>query len=150
LPNNSLYYCIYFSQESTTATECSEQEFFYDKESGGTKVSSALELTANIIQDRYAGDQYNIYIAQASDGDNWGDDNSICRSLIVNKLLPFAQYFAYIEITDSSTQHLWDTYKKISMDEEKFQIRQVRSASEVYPVFRSLFEQDGSNKGITS
>lgn len=66
---------IVFIRHHTSAKEVDEEEFFYSRETGGTVVSSALELTQEIIESRYSTSNWNVYIAQASDGDNWNNDS---------------------------------------------------------------------------
>ncbi|OHC74208.1 MAG: hypothetical protein A3H24_00020, partial [Rhodoferax sp. RIFCSPLOWO2_12_FULL_60_11] len=95
---------VVFIRHHTVAAEVDEDEFFTSRESGGTVVSSALELMYKIINERYPSNQWNIYGAQASDGDNWNDDSAHCRELLEQSLLPLTQYFAYIEITDGPPQ----------------------------------------------
>ncbi|HRZ24964.1 MAG TPA: YeaH/YhbH family protein, partial [Candidatus Contendobacter sp.] len=62
---------VVFIRHHTVAKEVDEQEFFYSRETGGTVVSSALQLTADIMRERYPISSWNLYVAQASDGDNW-------------------------------------------------------------------------------
>ena len=85
-----------------------EEEFFYSRETGGTVVSSALELMADIIKDRYPVSEWNIYGSQASDGDNWPNDAERCSERL-SAILPLVQYYAYIEICDKSPKPLWKT-----------------------------------------
>ena len=61
---------IVFIRHHTEAVECSEEEFFHSKETGGTVVSSGLILAKQILKERYQQSEWNAYIAQASDGDN--------------------------------------------------------------------------------
>jgi uncharacterized sporulation protein YeaH/YhbH (DUF444 family) len=105
---------IVFIRHHTVAKEVDEQEFFYSRETGGTVVSSALRLMHEVITDRFSPDQWNIYGAQASDGDNWNDDSPLCREWLADKLLPLSQYFAYVEITKRSHQALWREYEKLA------------------------------------
>ncbi|MGH8694476.1 MAG: YeaH/YhbH family protein, partial [Burkholderiales bacterium] len=100
---------VVFIRHHTQATEVSEEEFFQSTESGGTVVSSALALMHQIIQARYSPNEWNIYGAQASDGDNWHQDSAKCRELLVEKLLPVSRYFAYIQVAEES-QNLWEEY----------------------------------------
>ncbi len=131
---------LVFIKHHTRATECNEEEFFHDRESGGTVVSSALELASSIIKERYAGAEYNIYVSQASDGDAWGDDISLCDKIMRTQILPLIQQYFYIEIDESGdTQILWNCYKKIMNDHDNFQIQCVGHESEVYSVFRKFF-----------
>lgn len=133
---------IVFIRHHTSAKEVDEDEFFHSRETGGTVVSSALKLMDEIIQDRYSPEQWNIYGAQASDGDNWGEDSDVCRDILVDDLLPNCQYFSYIEITNNEHQALWTTYETIR-DEYPghFALQHIREVSDIYPVFRELFHK---------
>ena len=66
---------VVYIRHHTQAKEVDEHEFFYSQETGGTIVSSALKMMNDIINERYPANQWNIYAAQASDGDNWADDS---------------------------------------------------------------------------
>ncbi len=133
---------IVFIRHHTVAKEVDEQEFFYSRETGGTVVSSALKLMAEIIDDRYSPNEWNIYGAQASDGDNWNDDSPICRKLLAERILPAVQYFAYVEITKRAHQALWREYEQLAGDaSEYFAQRQIREAKDIFPVFHELFQK---------
>ena len=95
-----------------------------------------------IIDDRYSPNEWNIYGAQASDGDNWNDDSPTCSKLLREKLLPMVQYFAYVEITKRSHQALWREYDQLS-DEfpESFAQRHIQKVSDIFPVFHDLFHK---------
>lgn len=56
------------------------------------------------MAERYPANEWNIYAAQASDGDNWNDDSPICRDILINQIMPFVQYYTYVEITPASTR----------------------------------------------
>ncbi|MEH6443398.1 MAG: YeaH/YhbH family protein [Oceanospirillaceae bacterium] len=131
---------VVFIRHHTRATEVDEQEFFYSRETGGTIVSSALELTSQVITERYPQDQYNVYVAQASDGDNWDNDSELCSQLLKKKILPMIQYFAYVEITSAVHQNLWHEYTYLQQHyPTEFAMQQVRESADIYPVFRKLF-----------
>jgi len=133
---------IVFIRHHTSAKEVDEEEFFYSRETGGTIVSSALTLMNKIIEARYPSEEWNIYGAQASDGDNWNDDSDVCHKILDQKLIPLCQYFSYLEITDRDHQALWHKYTRIQKQyPDKFSQRQITSASEIYPVFRELFQR---------
>jgi uncharacterized sporulation protein YeaH/YhbH (DUF444 family) len=119
---------VVFIRHHTKADEVDEEEFFYSRETGGTVVSTALDLMKTIIEERYPTDSWNIYAAQASDGENWQDDSPKCRDLLVKSVLPLVQYFAYVEISSQKEQELWQTY-----------MRNVSEAADIFPVFRDLF-----------
>lgn len=133
---------IVFIRHHTSAKEVDEQEFFYSRETGGTIVSSSLKLMEEIILERYSPAEWNIYGAQASDGDNWNDDSRICQTLLTQKLLPMVQHFSYIEITNRDRQALWQVYESITHDfPDRFAIKHLVDASDIYPVFRELFHK---------
>lgn len=133
---------IVFIRHHTSAKEVDEDEFFHSRETGGTVVSSALKLMHQIIEERYSPEEWNIYGAQASDGDNWGDDSENCRDIMLEKLLPVCQYFSYIEITPNEHQSLWRTYEEVkALFPECFALQHIIGVEDIYPVFRELFHK---------
>ncbi|GAB2658240.1 YeaH/YhbH family protein [Vibrio panuliri] len=135
---------VVFIRHHTQAKEVDEHEFFYSQETGGTIVSSALKLMNEIVADRYPVGQWNIYAAQASDGDNWADDSPRCRELLQEKLLPKCQYYSYIEITRRSHQTLWHEYEKLENGYSNFAMKNIRSVDDIFPVFRELFKKENA------
>ncbi|XKH59463.1 YeaH/YhbH family protein [Halomonas sediminis] len=133
---------LVFVRHHTAAREVGEEEFFYSRETGGTIVSSALRLVDKIIEARYPPGKWNLYVAQASDGDNWDDDSDVCRELLLKKLMPQLQYFAYVEITPHEHQSLWQEYETVAeVFSDRFAMRQIVEAGDIYPVFRELFKR---------
>ncbi|EGR2497266.1 hypothetical protein VCSRO55_1758 [Vibrio cholerae] len=135
---------VVFIRHHTQAKEVNEHDFFYSQETGGTIVSSALKLMHEIIEARYPLGEWNIYGAQASDGDNWADDSPRCKELLSNKLLPYCQYYAYIEITRRSHQTLWHEYGKLQASFDNFAMKNIRSVEDIFPVFRELFQKENA------
>jgi uncharacterized sporulation protein YeaH/YhbH (DUF444 family) len=131
---------LVFIRHHTQAQEVSEQDFFHARETGGTVVSSALELMDEIIRARYSPEQWNIYGAQASDGDNWHHDSGRCRELLAQKLLPACRYFAYVQVAEEE-QNLWLEYAQLLATQPQFAMRKATAASEIYPVFADLFKK---------
>ncbi len=133
---------VVFIRHHTKADEVDEQDFFYSRETGGTVVSTALDLMKTIVQERYPTDSWNIYAAQASDGENWQDDSPKCRDLLIKSLLPLVQYYAYVEISSSKEQELWQTYAEVlKAFPDRFAMRNVSGPGDIFPVFRDLFER---------
>ncbi|MER2552829.1 MAG: YeaH/YhbH family protein [Thauera sp.] len=132
---------VVFIRHHTVAKEVDEDEFFHSRESGGTVVSSALVLMRDILHERYANGQWNVYGAQASDGDNWDNDSPVCGKLLGNEILPWCQYFAYVEITASEPQNLWREYTKLEAAHDNFALQRIESPADIYPVFRELFKK---------
>ncbi|MGD8592230.1 MAG: YeaH/YhbH family protein [Gammaproteobacteria bacterium] len=132
---------VVFIRHHTTAKEVDEEEFFYSRETGGTVVSSALELMHEIIEERYPTSQWNIYAAQASDGDNWEGDSPACSEILVNKIMPCLQYFAYVEITAYEHQSLWYEYEKVKANYPNFAMQDIAGLTSIYPIFRELFSK---------
>jgi uncharacterized sporulation protein YeaH/YhbH (DUF444 family) len=133
---------VVFIRHHTSAKEVDEEEFFYSRETGGTIVSSALNMMQDIISKRYPAAEWNIYAAQASDGDNWNDDSPLCGKILCDKILPQLQYFAYIEITQGPHQTLWQEYLKVkSQFDDNFAMQHIQTEADIYPVFRELFQR---------
>ncbi len=139
---------VVFIRHHTAAKEVDEEEFFYGRETGGTIVSSAIELTQQIQEERYPADLWNIYCAQASDGDNWRDDSPKCVELI-QEIMPKLQYWFYTEITPREHQELWESYEGIAKRyPDKFAMAQIKSRPDIYPVFREFFKKRGVGESV--
>ena len=133
---------IVFIRHHTQAQEVDEENFFHARETGGTVVSSALVLMEEIIRARYNPSEWNLYGAQASDGDNWHHDSGRCRELLSEKILPLCRYFAYVQVAEEE-QNLWEEYTHITTSHRHFAMRKAVEPSQIYPVFRDLFKKEG-------
>ena len=134
---------VVFIKHTTKASEVSEEDFFYSPDTGGTVVSTGLDLAYETLKERFPVEKWNIYIAQASDGDNWESDNPKCAKIITEKLLPLSQYYAYLQVA-APEQGLWATYKQIKGSHKQFEIKKALNPGEIYPVFKELFEKRSS------
>jgi uncharacterized protein len=141
---------IVFIRHTHEASEVDEHEFFHGRESGGTIVSSALKTMIEIREARYPVADWNIYCAQASDGDNSSNDTVGCVELLTEAVLPLSQYYAYIEIADRLDddqpgasqlmgKELWRGYAALAEVAPNFAMKRVAGPSDIYPVFRELF-----------
>ncbi|TGV10211.1 YeaH/YhbH family protein [Mesorhizobium sp. M8A.F.Ca.ET.173.01.1.1] len=140
---------IVFIRHTHEAQEVDEETFFNCTQSGGTVVSTALEEMHRIIGQRYPASQWNIYAAQASDGDNSITDSERCIALLDGRLMRQCQYFAYVEIIDEREAHifgttengtsLWRAYSAIDLKWPNFQMSRIATPADIYPVFRQLF-----------
>ena len=135
---------LVFIRHAEAAEEVDEETFFTDPRTGGTIVSSALKEMIRIQQDRYPASAWNIYVAQASDGDNSSSDTPKTCALLENRILPNVQYYAYIEIVGSGAiirgeTDLWRGYKQVAEQSERLVMRQVAEKRDIFPVFRELF-----------
>jgi uncharacterized sporulation protein YeaH/YhbH (DUF444 family) len=133
---------VVFIRHHTSAKEVDEEEFFYSRETGGTIVSSALRLMKEIMLARYPTSAWNIYGAQASDGDNWNDDSSVCFELLTKEIMPHLQHYSYVEITPREHQALWHEYQQVKEQfPDSFALQQIVDVKDIYPVFRELFQR---------
>jgi len=132
---------IVFIRHTTEAKEVNEEEFFNSRESGGTVVISALELMSKIIKERYSKD-WNIYAAQASDGDVWDrSDAQDCARILDADILNSVQYMIYIEICRRSEGDLWQSYKTISNKRKNFEIGKIDEVGGIWKVFQDFFKK---------
>ncbi|WP_442281875.1 YeaH/YhbH family protein [Variovorax sp. M-6] len=132
---------LVFIRHHTQASEVTEEEFFHATETGGTVVSSALTLMLDIVRARYPSGEWNIYGAQASDGDNWHQDSGRCRELLSDHLLPLVRYYAYVQVAEAE-QNMWEEYSQLIDAHKNFAMRKVSDAQDIYPVFRDLFKKE--------
>ncbi|MDF2995633.1 MAG: hypothetical protein K0R27_1270 [Xanthobacteraceae bacterium] len=137
---------IVFIRHTDRAEEVDEDTFFHSPATGGTQVSSALEAMRRIVLDRYPPADWNIYAAQASDGDNSYSDGAATEQLLKSAILPISQYFAYLEVGESgrvssSGSAVWTLYDRIRAGAPQLSMRRVTNRSEIYPVFHDLFQK---------
>ena len=147
---------VVWIRHHSTAKVVDEEEFFKSRETGGTIVSTALEMMVNVINNGvensstgkregpYSPKEWNIYGSQASDGDNWGEDSHVVVDMMKQNILPLCQYFTYIEIGDKSGRwdsDLWPHYETVARAYEHFQMKKVEDAADIYPVFQQLFRK---------
>jgi uncharacterized sporulation protein YeaH/YhbH (DUF444 family) len=111
-------------------------------------VSTALREMLRVIAERYPPGAWNIYAAQASDGDNYTGDTAECLRLLRSEIMPLSQYFAYIEVREKQEapilsggleSGLWRGYEELAKERENFAMRRVFEQREIFPVFRELF-----------
>ena len=93
---------------------------------------------------RYATQEWNIYGAQASDGDNWNNDSPRCADILMRDIIPYVQYFAYVEIMPRHHQSLWEVYQTVKQTYKNFEIQHITDLKDIYPVFRKLFKKQSS------
>ena len=142
--------CI-FIKNHIQATECSEDEFFNNRENGGTIVSSAFKLAKEIIDDRYSPNEWNLYFSQASDGDNWDNDNEELLDIISTDILPITQYFSYIQVGQKrhgyyNSGNLLQEYEKLLATHKNIVTKHIEDSFDIYPVFREIFKIKGKNE----
>ncbi len=143
---------LVFIRHTHNAEEVDEETFFYARETGGTVVSTALAEMKEIIETRYPASDWNIYAAQASDGDNVPGDSQTCQDLLSVEIMPSCQYFAYIEIVDEAEKEfllsdetgpeLWSAYRRVAGGWKNFAMKRIARPADIYPVFRELFARD--------
>ncbi|HEX5233250.1 MAG TPA: YeaH/YhbH family protein [Bradyrhizobium sp.] len=145
---------IIFIRHTDRAEEVDEETFFHDPASGGTLVSSALQAMHDIVRSRFRPADWNIYAAQASDGDNAYSDGEVAARLLTEAILPVSQFFAYLEVGEAggnpfgmADSSLWTLYQRLRADGAPLSMRKVNNRSEIFPVFHDLFQRRGNSKG---
>ena len=144
---------IVFVRHTDRAEEVDEETFFRSPATGGTMVSSALEAMRQIIATRYRPADWNIYAAQASDGDNSYTDGAATEGLLKDAILPVSQYFAYLEVGDegsgsTSDSALWTLYRRLHSEGALLSMRKVSRRSEIFPVFHELFQRRRAHERV--
>jgi hypothetical protein len=102
------------------AREVDRETFFHTRESGGTMISSAYKLCAQMIDSDYPPSEWNIYPFHFSDGDNWSvDDTLLCVELLRTKILPRVNMFCYgqVESPYGSGQFVKDLREHLADDD---------------------------------
>ena len=147
---------IVFIRHTDRAEEVDEETFFHGPASGGTLVSSALAAMHEIVRARYSPNDWNIYAAQASDGDNAYADSELTGRLLTELILPVTQFFAYLEVSESAASmfeqmpdsSLWTLYERLRNGGAPLSMRRVSERSEIYPVFHDLFHRRQGQENV--
>lgn len=144
---------IEFIRHHNIAESVSEEDFFYAKDSGGTIVSSALELMIKKIEELYSPACWSVYVAQGTDGDNFPEDMEHTKELLVNKVLPIVQYYAYAQIQDEDESepaspsyyrenyNMWMMMNQLAVQHPNLGTGLITHPRKVYPIFKKLFEK---------
>ena len=143
---------VVFIRHTHHAEEVDEETFFYSRQSGGTVVSTALEKMLEVQKDRFPAHEWNIYVAQASDGFTQSGDAKACVELLQTAVMPISQYYAYIEILDErelevfssedSGAELWRAYRTFAPGWPNFAQTRIARPQDIFPVFRELFAKN--------
>ncbi|WP_245476642.1 YeaH/YhbH family protein [Bradyrhizobium sp. Leo170] len=147
---------IVFIRHTDRAEEVDEDTFFHGPASGGTLVSSALQAMHDIVRTRFRPAEWNIYAAQASDGDNMTSDSLLTGRLLTEHILPVTQFFAYLEVGEAANytfdmpdSSLWTLYERLRNEGAPLAMRKVSERSEIFPVFQDLFKRRGKQEKAT-
>jgi len=139
---------LVFIRHTDEAEEVSEEDFFYGKKSGGTEIMPAMELMHQIIETRFPGSAWNVYVAQASDGDATSRDARASAEFLSSKIMPHVRYYAYVETMPTPmfgmarASDLWENFERLEdKHESHFAMRKLFNRRDIYPVFRGLFEK---------
>ena len=148
---------IVFIRHTDQAEEVDEDTFFHSPATGGTVVSSAFEAMRRVVAQRYRPEDWNIYAAQASDGDNSYSDGALTARLLREAIVPVCQYFAYLEVGEaeerglggSSRSSLWSVYEHLRGEGLPIAMRKVTTRGEIFPVFRDLFQKRQASERVS-
>ena len=148
---------IVFIRHTDRAEEVDEDTFFHGPASGGTLVSSALQAMHDIVRARFRPADWNIYAAQASDGDNSFSDGEVAGRILTESILPVSQFFAYLEVGEAGgysfempDSALWTLYERLRSGGAPLSMRKVSDRSEIFPVFHDLFQRRGKQEKAAS
>ena len=123
-----------------SAKDVDEDTFYRTRESGGTRISSAYKVCANLIEQEFSPQEWNIYCFQFSDGDNWGEDNEASLRLLREKLLPAVNLFCYgqVESPYGSGEYLRSLRMGVSEMADKLVLSEIRDKEGIYDSIKAF------------
>ncbi len=137
-----------FISHTEVAREVTEEEFFNTRESGGTVVSTALQVASKILHERYDPNRTNVYFSQASDGDNITSDSALCFKELGESIIPFIQHYSYVQVGRhgfTNNTSLWETFQMVAKHISYFSAEKIPSDDMIYSVFSEIFKKEGAN-----
>lgn len=142
---------LVFIAHTEAAEEMTEEEFFSTRKSGGTIVSPAYQLAHKIIKERYDAHDTNIYLSQATDGDNWDSDNGACIDELEDKgLLSKVRHMSYVQVGQSfaaaygSGITLWNAVESVAKTTKKISMVKINDDTEVFEAFHKIYKKKGA------
>jgi uncharacterized sporulation protein YeaH/YhbH (DUF444 family) len=133
---------IYLIHDSG-AREVSRSDFFKVSTSGGTHISSAYDLCAKIMEERYPFSEYNVYPFHFSDGDNYSQhDNADCARILSEKIFPNCNAFSYGQVkSNAGSGEFINFLKENFQDNDKLQLSQIESRADILESIKTFFEK---------
>lgn len=122
------------------AREVDRETFFHTRESGGTMISSAYRMAAEILEADYPAEAWNTYVFHFSDGDNWSaDDTRLCVDVVRDRILPRSNLFAYgqVESPYGSGQFIKDLREHFGGD-ERIALSEIADKEAIYTSIRDF------------
>jgi uncharacterized protein len=122
------------------AREVDEETFYHTRESGGTRISSAYKIAAELIRREFNPSDWNIYCFQFSDGDNWGEDNEQSLHLLGQDLLPHVNLFCYgqVESPYGSGEYLRALRNKFGEKQDKLVLSEIEDKEGIYDSIKAF------------
>ena len=122
------------------AQEVDEHTFYHTRESGGTRISSAYRVCADLMAREFPTSEWNIYCFQFSDGDNWGEDNERSLELLRQSLLPNVNLFCYgqVESPYGSGEYLRSLQHAFHDKEEKLVVAEIDNKDAIYDALKQF------------
>ena len=117
-----------------------EHTFYHTRESGGTRISSAYRVCADLIAKEFPVADWNIYCFQFSDGDNWGEDNKSCMDILNETILPACNLFCYGQVDSpyGSGDYIKSLGKVFGSDHEKMILSEIANRDGIYESIRTF------------
>jgi sporulation protein YhbH len=122
------------------AKEVDENTFYYTRESGGTRISSAYKVAARLIEEQFPASEWNLYCFQFSDGDNWGEDNEEAFRILGEHLLPIVNLFCYgqVESPYGSGEFLGYLQGRFGDSHESLVLSEIEDKEAIYESIRTF------------
>ncbi len=122
------------------AKEVDEETFYHTRESGGTRISSAYKVCADLVAREFPASEWNLYCFQFSDGDNWGEDNEKSLHLLRDVLLPEVNLFCYgqVESPYGSGEYIRALEQAFDKNSEKLVMAEIKSKDAIYDTLKSF------------
>jgi len=132
-----------FIVHDTEAKEVERNDFFKMSSAGGTRISSAYKLCADVIEKEYPFSEYNVYPFHFSDGDNiGGGDNDTCTTILNERVLPNCNVFNYGQVkSNNGSGDFIDILKAKYSDNEKLTTSQIDSENDILTSIKTFFDK---------
>jgi hypothetical protein len=129
--------CRYLTHDAA-AREVDQETFYRTRESGGTAISTALRLCADMVREHYSPMDWNTYIFYFSDGDNLLSDNETCFKILHEELLPKVNLFCYGQVRSLYGSGEFKRRLDENVEGENLITTEIRDKDEIYDAIKAF------------
>ena len=141
-PNLKTEYIVHSTNAELVSGESDQErrdKFYKISSGGGTKISSAWKMAADLIEERYPYSAYNVFLSYIGDSEN-GESAETPMNILTEKLLNNCDHFGYTNVKDEGgSGDFLEVVRKFS--HPKLKTSEIGSNEDILQSIKQLFSK---------